>query len=492
MSRIVSVFLCLSFAVSVFGQSPEQSANRAIFNRIEFFVNTRMTDSIYALASEKFRSAISQAQLEFRLNALYRHGRIKNVETLDFRERTATYGLEFSDTFVEVRFALADDLRFDVLLFKSAEKPAAEPQAQEATIGRMEEKSAVDVLMDSVGDAYVRKAEARSLAIGIFHRDAYRTYFYGETQKHSGIRPTEETLYEIGDLGNVLTATVLANLVIQNAIQLDDPIAEFLPDSLASHPDLRKITFKSLANHTSGLPALPDSSETIASLDSLALYACLKGYKADREPGESYLYSPLGYALLGELLATVAKKTFMETLRETLLGPLHMSHTTDTILSEERLVDRPLSTSRMTDPAASAAPPVPRLLSGHDETGGETPMENHPTFPAAGGLKSTVKDLMLFAVEQFKMPLNDLQNAMALTRQFTFLTPDYVDIGLAWQMSLADEDIYLWHNGQTQGFRSFIGLSPEGKTAVVILSNAAIGMAETGKFLLERLMGFRN
>jgi len=477
MSRIVSVFLCLWFAFPVFGQSREELANRAFFNRVEFFVNTQMTDSIYALASEKFKSAISKPQLEFALGSLYLLGRIKNVETLDFRGNTAIYGLEFPDAFVEARFALADGHhRFDLLLFKPTEKPAAKPSEKASTARPIEERSALDVLLDSVGNVYAGKAETRSLAIGIFHRNAYRSYFYGETEKGNGIRPTEESLYEIGDIGNVLTATLLANMLLQNGIQLDDPIARFLPDSVASNPDVQKITFKSLANHTSGLPALPDSLETIAGLDSLALYAYLKGHKADQEPGESYAYSPLGYALLGELIAVIAQKPFMEALRETLLAPLQMFHTTDTVAP------------RMADPTDTAAWRAAHLLKGHDEKGQETPMGNHQGFVAAGGLKSTAKDLMLFAVEQFKMPLNDLQNAMALTRQFTFPTPDHVDIGLAWHMSLADEGIYLWHNGQTQGFRSFIGLSPDTKTAVVILSNAAIGVAETGRFLLERLM----
>jgi len=490
MNRIVIVFLYLSFVLPVFGQSREELANRAIFNRIEFFVNTQMTDSVYALASEKFKSAISKPQLESTLHALYLLGRIKNVEILDFRENTASYGLVFPDAFVEVRFALADGHRhFDVLLFKPTEKTAVKPSEKEPATGHIEEKSAVDVFLDSLGNAYARKAETRSLAIGIFHRNAYRPYFYGETEKGNGIRPTEESLYEIGDIGNVLTATLLANLLLENDIQLYDPIASFLPDSVASNPNLQKITFKSLANHTSGLPAFPDGMETIAGLDSLALYAYLKGHKADQEPGESYAYSPLGYALLGELIATIAQKPFMEALRETLLAPLQMFHTLDTIALRNPLVDTPLSAPRMARPTDTVTGQSAHLLKGHDEKGQKTPIGNRGGFPAAKGLKSTVKDLMLFAVEQLKMPLNDLQNAMALTRQFTFPRPDHVDIGLAWHMSLADEGIYLWHNGETQGFRSFIGLSPDTKTAVAILSNAAIGVAETGRFLLEKLMG---
>lgn len=111
---------------------------------------------------------------------------------------------------------------------------------------------------------------------------------------------------------------------------------------------------------------------------------------------------------------------------------------------------------------------------------------------AAGGLKSTVRDMMLFAVEQFKMPQNGLQAAMGLTREFTLATPNNTDIGLGWHMNMVDQGIFLWHNGGTGGSRSFLGISPDSKTAVVVLSNAELAVDSVGASILKKLMESKN
>ncbi len=474
MSRIVSTVLYLLFAISVFAQTKEELINRAIFNRIEFFINTQMTDSIYSLASEKFKDAVTKPQFELALHNLYQLGKIKNVETLDFRGKTGIYLLEFPSNFIEAHLMLDSTYHFDALLFKPSEKSTQKIADKEEVISQAEKTSPVDFFIDSVANTYVKKGNAQSLAIGIFHNNAYKTYFYGETEKGNGILPTEDTLYEIGSITKVLTATLLADLVTKNIIQLDDSISKFLPDSVASNPDIQKITFKSLANHTSGLPRLPDNIETTpgfnpndpyADYDIAALYTYLKAYKATKEVGESYAYSNLGYGLLGQIIANITKKPFMQSLQETVLSPLQMINTTD-----------------------KPDPKKHHMVKVYNDKGEETIAWNFQSLLAAGGIKSTVKDLMLFAVEQFKMPLNDLQNAMGLTRQFTFFTPDNTDIGLAWHMNLVDEGIYFWHNGGTGGSRSFIGISPDTKTAIVVLSNSAINVDQISVTMLEKLL----
>src|SRR5690606_29602210 len=151
-----------------------------------------------------------------------------------------------------------------------------------------------------------------SLAIGLVHNNHTKTFFYGETAKENATLPTEETIYEIGSMTQVFTATLLADMTERGAIRLEDPIVKLLPDSIARNPGLQGITFQSLANHTSGLPKLPsnlDKAPNFNPLDPYAsysrkdLFAFLKSFQSDTILGEKYEYSPLGYALLGELMA---------------------------------------------------------------------------------------------------------------------------------------------------------------------------------------------
>src|SRR5690606_19540338 len=79
-----------------------------------------------------------------------------------------------------------------------------------------------------------------------------------------------------------------------------------------------------------------------------------------------------------------------------------------------------------------------KIVKVYNEQGQETPIWEWQAFAGTGALKSSVHDLLRFAQYQFKLPETTLENAMALTRQFTFYLPPNTDIGLAWHMNMVD------------------------------------------------------
>lgn len=478
MIRKLFFLLLTCSALTGFGQTRTEEANRAVFNKIEFFINMQMTDSIYQLASDGFKEQVSKDQLTFMLQNLYLLGRITNVEVEDFKGRTATYRVYFTEERqLLAKLAVDSTYRYSSFAFTAVDNDAkkVEKPEKEEVISQTETETPLDFYIDSVANTYIKKGNTQSLALAVFHKNKYKTFLYGETEEGNGTLPTENTLYEIGSITKVFTATLLADLVTKGIIHLDDSIATFLPDSVSSNPSLKGITFKTLANHTSGLPRMADNwnhitgfdeKDPFAVYDQEALFDFLQHYKASREPGEEYEYSNLGYGLLAELIAMISKKPYAQYLQETISGPIQLSNTTD----------QPNEKKQQT------------ILQGLDTEGNITPLWNWKVMVGAGGLKSNIRELMLFAVEQFKMPENDLQNAMALTRQFTFFTPDNMDIGLAWHMNMLDGIIYFHHTGGTGGSSSFIGLSPDTKTAVVILSNAAENVNLISTAIMEKLL----
>ncbi|PRD57258.1 serine hydrolase domain-containing protein [Sphingobacterium gobiense] len=479
MIRYLFFLLLMCSALTGLGQTRTEDANRAVFNKIEFFINMQMTDSIYNLASDGFKEQVSKDQLTFMLQNLYQLGRIIDVEVEDFKSQTATYRVYFTDERqLLAKLAVDSTYHYTALAFTPADNSTqkVEKPEKEEVISQVEKETPLDFYIDSVAHTYIKKTNTQSLAVAVFHKNKYKTFLYGETEKGNNTLPTENTLYEIGSLTKVFTATLLADLVTKDIVQLDDSIARFLPDSVSSNSSLKGITFKTLANHTSGLPRMADNWNRIAgynekdpytAYDQKALFSFLKHYQPLREPGVEYEYSNVGYGVLGELIAIISKKSYMECLQETILAPLLLNNTTD----------RPDTKKQQT------------ILLGLDKDGNTTPLWNWKTMVGAGGLKSNIRDLMLFAVEQFKMPENELQNAMALTRQFTFFTPDNMDIGLGWHMSMLDGIIYFHHTGGTAGSSSFIGISPDTKTAVVILSNASESVHPISTEIVEKLLG---
>ncbi|SUJ23973.1 D-alanyl-D-alanine-carboxypeptidase/endopeptidaseAmpH precursor [Sphingobacterium spiritivorum] len=305
-----------------------------------------------------------------------------------------------------------------------------------------------------------------------------RLIFFGETTKGNSTLPTDISQYEIGSISKVFTATLLADLVLKNTISLDDAVTKYLPDSLKTNTDLQKITFRSLANHTSGLPRLPGNLQTVKgytesdpykAYDRKALYAYLKNYKATQAPGEKFEYSNLGFGLLGDLISVISKKTYNQLIQEIIAKPLSMTATADKV-----------------DPKNN------QLVSVYNSKGEQVPVWNFNALAGAGVLKSTVTDLLQFARSQFKMPETDIEKAMAETKQFTYFLPPDTDMGMAWHINMLEGITFYWHNGGTNGSRSFIGIAPDEKSAVVVLSNSAVETDEYAMKILDYLLTQKN
>jgi CubicO group peptidase (beta-lactamase class C family) len=62
-------------------------------------------------------------------------------------------------------------------------------------------------------------------------------------------------------------------------------------------------------------------------------------------------------------------------------------------------------------------------------------------------------------------------------------------IALGWMVSPLDKEStsYVWQEGLTGGFASFIGFVETNHTGVVILSNSAIPVSDIGKNILQKL-----
>jgi CubicO group peptidase (beta-lactamase class C family) len=57
-------------------------------------------------------------------------------------------------------------------------------------------------------------------------------------------------------------------------------------------------------------------------------------------------------------------------------------------------------------------------------------------------------------------------------------------VGLGWQINVVDD--YLWHNGGTGGYRSFIGFTKDRSLGVVVLANACNDVDDIGQFILGK------
>jgi D-alanyl-D-alanine-carboxypeptidase/D-alanyl-D-alanine-endopeptidase len=322
-----------------------------------------------------------------------------------------------------------------------------------------------------------RVAEKRSagIVVGLLDPDGHtRIVAYGDPGPGK-LRLDGNSVFEIGSISKVFTATVLAELVQEGTLSLDDPAQKFLPATV--HLPTRGgkvITLGSLSEQNSGLPRMPSNLDPANPANPYAdytvkqLYDFLSSYQLTRDPGAQFEYSNLGVGLLGHVLALASGKSYEELERERVWNPLGMTHTAITL------------TPWMQE----------HLALGHDESGKVVSNWDIPTFAGAGAIRSTTIDMLKFADANLHPERGPLERAMAFAHveRAPGSAPN-VRIGLNWFNVYMRTDTIVRHNGGTGGYRTFIGLVPSHKTAVVIMTNSAgEGADDIGMHLLDPLI----
>jgi serine-type D-Ala-D-Ala carboxypeptidase/endopeptidase len=134
------------------------------------------------------------------------------------------------------------------------------------------------------------------------------------------------------------TALIAADMAQRDELRLDDPIAKYLPTNVkVPERQGRQITLIDLATHTSGLPRMPenfhpkDPNNPYADYSLDALYSFLSSHELRRDIGIKYVYSNLGFGLLGLGLAQRAGVDYEQLVVKRICDPLGMSSTRITL-----------------------------------------------------------------------------------------------------------------------------------------------------------------
>jgi len=328
-----------------------------------------------------------------------------------------------------------------------------------------------------VTDLLMRHARRHvGVAVGVLRGD--RSWFVGSGTAGPGrpSPPRADTIFEIGSVTKVFTATLLAALVEDGTVTLEDPVQEYLPPDVKLPVRGRPITLANLAPTRPGFPACPRLRPALAASPAQSLcvvhvddlYAGLPDTRLRREPGGAPRYSNLGYGLLGHVLAVRVGRAYEEFIAERICRPLDIA---DTVVQvPERACGR--------------------FAQGHNRRAQPVPHWDLPVLAGAGALRSTVADLLAFQRLQLGEGEPALARAAALT-QATTVRHRGIAVGLGWTRGplLGTDHELLFHNGGTGGFRSFVGMVPATHTAVAVLSNSARSVDALGFRILEGING---
>jgi len=166
----------------------------------------------------------------------------------------------------------------------------------------------------------------------------------GTTGYKSGCTINDESLFDLASLTKpIVTATVLAQLVSEGAVKLEDKVSAYLGEFRLKRfdPQVAK-----LLNHTSGLPAHMHLYRWSKDVGGAVRF--ISDLQPEYEPGSKEVYSDLGYIVLGRLIEEVTRTPLNEAARERVFTRASMRRTMYTpdpskhvIALTEQYTDRP-------------------------------------------------------------------------------------------------------------------------------------------------------
>jgi serine-type D-Ala-D-Ala carboxypeptidase/endopeptidase len=360
----------------------------------------------------------------------------------------------------------------------------------------------IDKIKNEIKYVVDHNSSKSAIAIGFVDPNGTQFLGYGKLSNSSNSTIDRNTIFGIGSITKVFNTILLADMVKDGIVKLNDPIDKYLPSNVTV-PQYKghKITLEYLATHTSGLPEFPanfckyywDNFDKNLTLQFRTdIIKCSKNYSTDklyqglsnttisREPGSKFQYSSFGSSLLGHILTQKSNmSSWNELVEKRILSVLGMNSTGIDLANEQKS----------------------RLAEGHLNDN-ELPFWNlNSTIAPSGGLYSTVDDMLKFISANIGLIKTKLDIAMQeshLIRHYNgFLGPNNVKLidnnngegfyaGLGWMINTNYGHEIIWHNGiNADGYNSIIAFNPTTLKGIVLLANADhnnIDIANIGLF----------
>lgn len=338
----------------------------------------------------------------------------------------------------------------------AAQQPSA-PAVDEARIRQ---------IVDGVMQPYLAQGQYPGAIVGI-SLHGHRFFFNYGKATDSGEPFSPDTLVEIGSCTKTYTTTLFALAINRKQIDPDASAQKYMPSGYALRPQARTMTPLELADFTSGLPDDPTNLPRALEMRSIEHYTTkdfltwVSRWTPHTKLPAPYLYSNAGIGLLSYLVMTATGKQWEEQLNTEILQPLGMPDTELQPSPEQRK----------------------RLAEGHNMRGQRAPIWPVYAWYAAGGLRSTARDMLSFGEANLghaelngKQVPAELTAAMKLAQTPVYTMPNgFNKQAMAWVNNMGNGDPNLHDvilkNGGTAGFSSVIALNPTKDLVVFIAVN---------------------
>ncbi|MEO8042306.1 MAG: exo-beta-N-acetylmuramidase NamZ domain-containing protein [Acidobacteriota bacterium] len=179
--------------------------------------------------------------------------------------------------------------------------PLAPPQSVGMNAAKLEQIEAL-VLAD-ISD---KKLPGAVIIVGHRGRIVYRKAFGNRSLVPTVEKMTVDTIFDVASLTKpVATATSIMILVEQGKLRLSDTVGKFVPD--IDDEQAKKVTIQQLLTHTSGYAPDFDLKEKWTGREGML--GALKKEKLRTPPGTKFVYSDIGFIVLGEIVRRLTNES---------------------------------------------------------------------------------------------------------------------------------------------------------------------------------------
>jgi CubicO group peptidase (beta-lactamase class C family) len=314
---------------------------------------------------------------------------------------------------------------------------------------------------------HMEESGTPGLALALTSREGLlrvATYGFADIKARKPVTP--DTLFQIGSISKSFTAIALLQLREEGRFDPQAPLSRYLP-WFEIQTEYESLTGHYLLTHTAGIPRDRDDISSSA-YSAFALRERSTGYA----PGKKFSYSNIGYQVLGTLLETLERQSYVEVIRRRIFEPLGMTASVPVISFASR----------------------PRMAVGYQQLYDDRPPHrSHPLVEAPwfeygagdGSIAATPAELATY----LRMLLNGgagPKGRVLPEESFDLLTQRAVEVsedgyyGYGIRTRTQDGHTLIGHDGGMVGYASAMRGDPDAGVGVVVLVNgpARSGLAE--------------
>jgi len=354
-----------------------------------------------------------------------------------------------------------------IIILLAGCRPVVAPTSQPETTMPAITQEQTDAI-DAVVEGMMAELGVPGTALGIV-QDGELVYGkgYGVTEIGADNPVTPQTIFSTASVAKTLTAIAVMQLVEAGKIELDAPVTTYLPYFEMADDRYKEITVGQILGHRAGIPDFdwlapgyydnPNNSD--GALEDV-VYS-LKTAELLSEPGESFSYSTMGFAILGDVIAKVSGQSYEDYISE------HIFDTLDMTSTHQRFTE--LDLDRM------ASPHVPGPNGGWIV---------NPVFPYAreegpgSHFYTSLEDMAKYATAHLRQGVGE--NALLTPESYqqmwtqvsdTPFPPPDTGYGMGWMTGEYGGHRVVGHAGIDLGYNAFISLLPNDDIALIIMAN---------------------